>query len=139
MALRTGIDIVEIGRLEEINPAIRARFIERVFTPLEQQLARGSYPSLAGRFAAKEAVSKALGTGIGKVSWRDIEIARGPAGEPVLQLHGRAREVAERLGLLEWSVSISHGRSHAVAVAVAIGPQTETAPDGLGKPMGPRE
>ena len=125
MVLRTGIDIVEIGRLEEVNPAIRVRFIQRVFTPLEQQLTRLSYPSLAGRFAAKEAVSKALGTGIGKVRWQDIEIARGPAGEPVLQLHGRAREVAEWLGLTTWSVSISHGREHAVAVAVAMGPEKE--------------
>jgi holo-[acyl-carrier protein] synthase len=128
MPLRTGIDIVEIGRLEEINPAIRARFIERVFTPLEQQLMRGSYPSMAGRFAAKEAVSKALGTGIGRVNWRHIEIRRGPAGEPLLQLHGFAREVADRLGLRTWSVSISHGRDHAVAVAVALGPDDDNSP-----------
>jgi len=125
MPLRTGIDIVEIHRLEEINPAIRARFIERVFTPLEQELTHGSYASLAGRFAAKEAVSKALGTGIGRVNWRHIEIRRGPAGEPLLQLHGFAREVAERLGLTTWSVSISHGREHAVAVAVALGADNE--------------
>lgn len=135
MQLRTGIDIVEIGRLEEINPAIRARFIERVFTPLEQQLMRGSYASMAGRFAAKEAVSKALGTGIGRVNWRHIEIRRGPAGEPLLQLHGFAGEVAERLGLQTWSVSISHGKEHAVAVAVAIGPDDLKSPpneDSLG-------
>ena len=125
MPLRTGIDIVEIHRLEEINPAIRARFIERVFTPLEQELTHGSYASLAGRFAAKEAVSKALGTGIGRVNWRHIEIRRGPAGEPLLELHGFAREVAERLGLITWSVSISHGRDHAVAMAVALGPDDD--------------
>ena len=96
--LRSGIDIVEINRMDEINPAIRVRFINRVFTPAEQALARGADPSLAGRFAAKEAVSKALGTGIGRVHWQDIEILRGPAGEPVLQLHGLAREVAAGLG-----------------------------------------
>ena len=128
MALRSGIDIVEIHRLDEINPAIRARFINRVFTPAEQALARGRTESLSGRFAAKEAVSKALGTGIGRVRWQDIEILRGPAGEPVLQLHGLAREVAAQLGLIEWSVSISHGRSHAVAVAVALGPSQGVAP-----------
>ena len=128
MALRSGIDIVEINRLEEINPAIRARFINRVFTPAEQALTRGLTPSLSGRFAAKEAVSKALGTGIGAVHWQDIEILRGPAGEPVLQLHGRAREVAAQLGLTEWSVSISHGRTHAVATAVALGPGPVEAP-----------
>lgn len=128
MALRSGIDIVEINRLDEINPAIRARFIQRVYTPAEQDLTKGRSPSLAGRFAAKEAVSKALGTGIGRVHWRDIEILRGPAGEPVLQLHGMAREVAAQLGLSEWSVSISHGRTHAVAVAVALGPEQGNAP-----------
>jgi len=124
MTLRTGVDIVEIHRLDEINPAIRARFIQRVFTEKEQALARGSTQSLAGRFAAKEAVSKALGTGIGKVNWRHIEILRGPAGEPFVVLHGFAKEVAEFLQLEEWSVSISHGKEHAVAVAVALGPRT---------------
>ncbi len=127
MALRSGVDIVEIRRLDEINLAIRARFIQRVYTPAEQALARGQSPSLAGRFAAKEAVSKVLGTGIGRVRWQDIEILRGPSGEPVLQLHGLAREVAARLGLTEWSVSISHGRDLAVAVAVALGPGGNSA------------
>ncbi|BAJ64541.1 holo-ACP synthase [Anaerolinea thermophila] len=121
MILRTGVDIVEIQRLEQVNPAIRERFIRRVFTPLEIELARGSYASLAGRFAAKEAVSKALGTGIGPVSWQDIEIRRDASGAPVLYLHGRAAEVARLLGLTTWSVSISHGRTHAVAMAVALG------------------
>lgn len=121
MILRTGVDIVEIQRLEQVNPAIRERFIRRVFTPREIELARGSYASLAGRFAAKEAVSKALGTGIGPVSWQDIEIRRDASGAPVLHLHGRAAEVARLLGLTTWSVSISHGRTHAVAMAVALG------------------
>ncbi|WP_322508679.1 holo-ACP synthase [Anaerolinea sp.] len=121
MILRTGVDIVEIQRLEQVNPAIRERFIRRVFTPLEIELARGSYASLAGRFAAKEAVAKALGTGIGPVSWQDIEIRRDASGAPVLHLHGRAAEAARLLGLTTWSVSISHGRTHAVAMAVALG------------------
>ncbi len=128
MILRSGVDIVEIQRLEEVNPAIRRRFIERVFTEAEVELARGSYPSLAGRFAAKEAVSKALGTGIGYVSWREIEILRGLAGEPLLVLHGRAQQVAERLRLRTWTVSISHGRAYAVATAVALGEE-----DGAGR------
>lgn len=123
MILRTGIDIAEINRLDEINPAIRARFIQRVFTEAEQALTHGSTPSLVGRFAAKEAVSKALGTGIGRVNWRHIEILRGPAGEPLLVLHGAAAERAAALGLVDWSVSISHGRTHAVAVAVGLGPE----------------
>jgi holo-[acyl-carrier protein] synthase len=121
MILRTGVDIIEINRLEDVNPAIRERFIRRVFTPLEITLTRGSFASLSGRFAAKEAVSKALGTGIGYVSWQEIEIGRGPAGEPLLALHGRAKQVADHLGLVTWSVSISHGRTHAVAMAVAMG------------------
>ncbi|GAP08718.1 MAG TPA: holo-[acyl-carrier-protein] synthase [Anaerolinea thermolimosa] len=121
MILRSGVDIVEIRRLDEVNPAIRERFIRRVFTEREIELAGGSSASLAGRFAAKEAVSKALGTGIGYVRWREIEIQRGLAGEPRLVLHGRAQEVARHLGLQTWTVSISHGREHAVAMAVAIG------------------
>lgn len=121
MILRSGVDIVEIRRLDEVSPAIRERFIRRVFTEQEIELAGGSSASLAGRFAAKEAVSKALGTGIGYVRWREIEIQRGLAGEPQLVLHGRAQEVARHLGLQTWSVSISHGREHAVAMAVAIG------------------
>ncbi len=128
MILRTGVDIVEIQRLGEVNPAIRERFIRRVFTPLEIELARGSFASLSGRFAAKEAVSKALGTGIGYVSWQEIEIRRGLAGEPLLELHGRARQVADRLGLVTWSVSISHGRTHAVATAVALGGEDGARP-----------
>jgi holo-[acyl-carrier protein] synthase len=119
--MRTGVDIVEIARLDTIQPRIRARFIERVYTPRELLEVGQSTPSLAGRFAAKEAVSKALGTGIGRVHWKDIEIQRGPRGEPVLVLYGAAQQTAEQLGLTIWSVSISHGREHAVAMVVAVG------------------
>jgi len=121
MALRSGIDIVEINRLDEINPAIRARFIQRVYTSAEQALTKGRSPSLAGRFAAKEAVSKVLGTGIGKVHWQDIEVRRGQYGAPELHLYGFARQVADHLGLTTWSVSIAHDRSTVVAFVVAIG------------------
>ena len=76
---------------------------------------------LAARFAAKEAVSKALGSGIGFVRWQDIEILDGPYGEPILNLYGNASKIAKRLALDTWSVSISHSRTHAVAVAVAAG------------------
>lgn len=119
--LRTGIDLVEIERLATIQPRIRARFMARVYTPQELVEARESYPSLAGKFAAKEAASKALGTGIGPVRWQDLEILHGPHGEPVLHLHGTAQAIADRLGLTTWSVSISHSRSQAVAVVVAMG------------------
>jgi len=118
-SLRSGIDLIEVRRLEELNPAIRKRFVERVFTPAEIEDCRGQLPSLAGRFAAKEAVSKALGCGIGPVAWKEIEIVRGDHGQPVLKLLGRARRMADEQGLYSWSISISHTREHAVAVAVA--------------------
>jgi holo-[acyl-carrier protein] synthase len=119
--LRTGIDLIEISRLEELNPSIRQRFLERVFTPLELQQIGTSIPSLTGRFAAKEAVAKALGTGIGAISWQEIEITRGAEGEPHLTLSGHALEIAQELGLETWSISITHNRTTAAAVAVAIG------------------
>lgn len=119
--LRTGIDLIEISRLEEMAPAIRQRFLKRVFTPLELELLGDSPASLAGRFAAKEAAAKALGTGIGAISWQEIEIRRGEKGEPLLVLNGRALEIALLLGLQTWSVSISHNRTTAAAVVVAVG------------------
>src|SRR5512133_1188221 len=92
--LRTGVDIIEINRLEEVNPAIRERFLQRVYTPEERAICGKSWASLAGRFAAKEAVAKALGCGIGPVRWQEIEILRGESGEPLLVLHGKAQEAA---------------------------------------------
>jgi phosphopantetheine--protein transferase-like protein len=121
MMIRSGIDTIEISRLDDIRPAIRVRFIQRVFTPLEVEQARDRTEMLSGLFAAKEAVSKALGTGIGKVHWRDIEIVHLPTGQPTVHLHGHAADVANSLGLSEWSVSISHDRDKAVAMAVAMG------------------
>jgi holo-[acyl-carrier protein] synthase len=122
--LRTGVDLIEIDRLEKLNPAIRRRFLQRVFTAREMQDSEESWSSLAGRFAAKEAVAKALGCGIGPISWQEIEILRGAGGEPLLALHGQAQQVAASLGLAVWSISISHSRSHAVAMAVALGEGT---------------
>lgn len=121
MTLRSGIDTIEITRLEEIRPAIRARFIQRVFTEKEVAQARDRNDALSGIFAAKEAVSKVLGTGIGLVHWRDIEIIHLPTGQPIVHLHGNAKWAADNLGLKEWSVSISHDRTKAIAMAVAIG------------------
>jgi holo-[acyl-carrier protein] synthase len=120
--LRTGIDLVEINRLETINPAIRRRFIQRVYTPIEITECAESWASYAGRFAAKEAVAKALGSGLGPVAWKEIEIRRAENGEPILSLYGKAKQYAYQHGLSQWSISISHSRSHAVAVAIAMGP-----------------
>ena len=77
--------------------------------------------SLAARFAAKEAVAKAFGTGIGHISWHDIEICRGPSGEPVLKLHDAAQELAEKDQLSTWSISLSHSQNYAIAFVVALG------------------
>lgn len=121
MIVRSGIDTIEISRLDEIRPEIRSRFIERVFTQNEISQARDRDDVLSGLFAAKEAVSKALGTGIGYVAWQDIEILHLNTGQPIVHLHGHAEIIAERLGLKDWSVSISHDRNKAIALAVAIG------------------
>ncbi len=119
--LRCGIDLVKISRLENISPAILARFIQRIYTEVEQTQSRGNFEQLAGLFAAKEAASKALGTGIGKVAWRDIEILHKLSGEPTIHLHGNAKKVAERLGLNEWALSISNENGMAIASVVAMG------------------
>jgi len=120
-ALATGVDLVEIERLKEIVERHGERFLQRVFTQQELEEVGGNIASLAGRFAAKEAVSKALGTGIGPVSWREIEILRGVQREPVLRLYGSAAILAEQRELKQWSISLSHTGSYAIAVAVAVG------------------
>ncbi len=125
MILRSGVDLIEINRLAGLNPRIRARFLTRVYTPAEMAICGTSDASLSGRFAAKEAVAKALGTGIGPIRWQEIEISAGPQGEPLLQLHGAAQEIAAQLGLRTWSVSISHTATHAIAMVVAIGEEAD--------------
>jgi holo-[acyl-carrier protein] synthase len=125
LILRTGIDMIEIARLEEIQLRIKTRFLKRVFTSLELAECEGRSASLSGRFAAKEAVSKALGCGIGPIGWQEIEIQRSSNGEPRLQLYGRAQALAQSLGLDTWSVSISHSKEYAIAVAVALSASRE--------------
>lgn len=119
MTLRTGVDIIEIERVEHAVARHGERFLQRVFTARELSDAAGRPASLAVRFAAKEAAAKALGTGMGQVAWSEIEILRGPNREPILCLHGEAKRLAEELGLGEWSVSLSHSKGHAVAFVVA--------------------
>jgi holo-[acyl-carrier protein] synthase len=128
LILRSGIDLVEIERLERMDPSVHARFCARIYTQAELDESKGLPSYLAGRFAAKEAVAKALGCGIGPVSWREIEIRGGPAGEPCLFLYGEAQRMADELGVTQWSVSITHTRAHAVAMVVALG---EGAKDGV--------
>jgi holo-[acyl-carrier protein] synthase len=119
--LRTGIDLVEIERLESVIQRYGVRLLNRVYTPQELAEVSHNLASLAGRFAAKEAVSKALGTGIGVVTWHEIEVLRGPEREPVLHLHGSAAQLARDLGLQTWSLSLSHTQTHAIAMVVAVG------------------
>lgn len=123
--LKTGIDIVDIERLESVIAKHGKRFLERVYTNAELEETKGNVASLAARFAAKEAVGKALGTGIGPIAWREIEIRRGANREPLLYLHGSAQALAEELGLTTWSVSLSHTHSQATAVVVALGEDGE--------------
>lgn len=121
MIIRSGVDIIEIERFAEQKPEIQKRFLTRVFTIREMTLIRNSTASAAGRFAAKEAVAKALGCGIGEVGWQDIEILQDKSGEPLLILHAKAKKISAELGLIAWSLSISHSKQNAVAFAVAIG------------------
>ena len=117
--LTTGVDIIEVPRIKQVLDRYGQRFLNRVFTPSEIDYCNGRAPSLAGRFAVKEATMKALGTGVRGVSWKDIEVVRADSGAPSVKLHGRAEKRAERLRIGEISVSISHSREYAVAFVVA--------------------
>lgn len=118
--LRSGVDIIEVYRIDRAILRHGQRFFDRFFTEQELIDCGGRTPALAARFAAKEAVAKALGTGIGEVGWKEIEIVNGARREPILLLHGGAYRVADELNLAHWSVSLSHTHEHAVAVAVAL-------------------
>lgn len=117
--LAVGVDMIEIERLEKALARHGERFNRRFFTAQEQAYCRGRADRLAGRFAVKEAVAKALGTGIGDVNWTDIEVVCDARGRPELVLHDRARRLAEGLGLTQWAISLSHTDTHAIGFAVA--------------------
>jgi holo-[acyl-carrier-protein] synthase len=120
--LGTGVDIIEIGRIENAikNPA----FVNRVYTAneIEYFASRGGNPChAAGNFAAKEAVLKALGTGLRDIGWKDIEILRDTLGKPFVILYGSAKSMAEEAGIKSVHVSISHSRGNAIAQAIVEG------------------
>jgi len=122
--LTTGVDLIKIARIERILTHYGDRFLKRVFTSAEILYCRARLPELAARFAAKEAVSKALGVGVRMIArdginWRDVEIVGDPRGKPLVRLYGRAAERADELGLTEWAVSLSHTREYAIAFVVA--------------------
>jgi len=117
--LTTGVDIIEIERLREAIDKHGSHFLDKIYTPIELTQTAQHPASLAARFAAKEAVAKALGCGIGPIGWRDIEIQLDTAHRPRIFLSGAAAELAEKLGLDCWEVSLSHSQTIAVAFVVA--------------------
>jgi holo-[acyl-carrier protein] synthase len=119
--LKTGVDLIEIERFTTAYKRYGERLLQRLFTPTEIAENGLNMASLAARFAAKEAVAKAFGTGIGHVAWQDIEICRGAAGEPILHLYGAASRLAAEHHLDTWSLSLSHTQNHALAFVVALG------------------
>ena len=121
MLIKTGIDLIEIDRIRSVLDRYGERFLMRIYTDEEIRTCRGRPESLATRFAAKEATTKALGTGIGPVRWREVETLRRRSGEPYLVLHGRAEQIARYLGLKDWAVSLSHSKGMAIAVVIATG------------------
>ena len=121
-----GVDLIEVERIESAVSRWGERFLRRVYTPGEIDYCAGRAGSLAARWAAKEAVSKALGTGwapqqphaAGWIDWTEIEVLRLPSGEPSLRLTGKAQARAEFLGIAGWRLSLSHTREHAVAMVL---------------------
>jgi len=124
MVLGIGTDMMEIARIEHSLARFGDRFLARVYTTGEiaycRRKIKNAGESFAARFAAKEAAAKALGTGISRgVSWPEFEVTRKPGQRPELILHGRAAEIAARLGIRRLSLSITHSRDFAMAVVIA--------------------
>ena len=115
-----GVDIIKVERIRRSLARFGSRFSQRVLTPGEQRYVRDRPETMAGRWAAKEAVSKVLGLGVRGIGWREIEIERLPTGQPAVRLHGRAAQRAGQLGMERVAVSISHEADYAVAMAFGI-------------------
>ncbi|MFW5691755.1 MAG: holo-ACP synthase [Chloroflexota bacterium] len=119
--IRCGIDLIEIQRVADGITRFGERFMQRFFTEGERMDCQDQPHRLAARIAAKEAVAKALGTGIGDVRWVEIEIrVDNPRGRPELILHGDARRIAAALGLTQWDISLTHSGPQAAAMVVAV-------------------
>ena len=116
--LVTGVDIIEIPRIRRVFELYGRRFLRRIYTSGEIRYCRGRAPQLASRFAAKEAVMKALGTGVRGIRWKDVEIVRIGGSAPMIELHGTARRRADQIGILNMAVSLTHSREYAVASVV---------------------
>ncbi len=115
-----GTDIIEIARIQRVLDDFGERFLRKVYTERERERYRGRVSELAARFAAKEATSKALGTGIRGIRWKEMEILSNRRGKPILVLHGGAAERAARLGLIAFDVSLTHSRTDAMAFVVGL-------------------
>jgi holo-[acyl-carrier protein] synthase len=115
-----GIDIIKVERIRASIERFGERFSKRVLTTNEQRYVRMRPETFAGRWAAKEAVSKVLGLGVRGIGWRDIEVERLPTGQPAVRLHGRAAARAEQLGMERIALSISHESDYAVAIAFGV-------------------
>ena len=126
--LITGVDIIEIKRVEKVALSYGDRFLKRIYTDDEIKYCRGRAPQLASRFAAKEAVMKALGTGIRGVGWRDVEITRKRGMAPHIKLHGRAKKRASQIGLKGLAISLSHSKEFAVASVIGESTEGNLAP-----------
>ena len=120
LKIETGIDLVDIVRLGNLESSIKQRFLKRVFTEREIIGCGDRDDHLSGIFAAKEAAAKALGTGIGVIKWHDLEIISDENGKPVLRLNGEAERISRKNGWLSWSVSITHTDTVAAAVVTAL-------------------
>lgn len=126
MNLMTGVDMVEIARIERVLNRFGGRFLHRVYSEAEIARSRRRPAELAARFAAKEAVAKALGVGMAILSplgiaWHNVETLNEPSGKPYVVLHGRAQDLAEAQGLSQWSISLTHDGGFALAFVVAWG------------------
>ena len=115
-----GIDIIKVHRIRDTLAKFGERFSRRVLTDAERRYVRDRPETFAGRWAAKEAVSKVLGLGVRGIGWRDIEIVRLPTGQPSVRLHGRAAARAEQLGMGRIAISITHASEYAVAIAFGV-------------------
>ena len=113
-----GVDIIEIARIEGVIERWGEKFLQRIYTEAEFEQCRKRPASLASRFAGKEAVMKALGTGVRGISWREIEIMAEPSGKPVVRLYGKAQDKADSLGMGELAISLSDSKKYAIAFVV---------------------
>lgn len=125
-SLSVGVDLVELDRIRHAVARHGERFLARIYTAAERARYRDRLPELAVRFAAKEAVAKALGVGLNHISshgigFQEVEVLPDPLGKPVVHLSGRARALAAEKGLHTWAISLSHGREQAIAFVVAMG------------------